>query len=217
LVENRIYGAARGILTGGPVRHIHITGNILWGCFQTAINHSDPSGDTEGLLIANNTIFDNVIGLRFWDRRPYETYKEGQIEIRNNLIFRATEADAIYFQWIAESQLGPRRAEHSLYEAWRVGDNWRDRSGNRDDMVMELASKDHALGDVKFLSSNLGDDDFMRPRADAPYANEGAGREDPALPSYAGAVPPPGTDRWDWELTWDARTQKAKAAPSPSP
>jgi hypothetical protein len=46
-----------------------------------------------------------------------------------------------------------------------------------------------------------GAPDFLRPAKDSPLATGGAGKDDPALPSYVGAVPPEGTAEWDWEKT----------------
>src|SRR5262249_11804275 len=33
----------------------------------------------------------------------------------------------------------------------------------------------------------------------------GAGKTDPSLPPYVGALPPPGVEAWDWQWTWDFR------------
>src|SRR5262249_48292621 len=43
---------------------------------------------------------------------------------------------------------------------------------------------------------------FLRPAKDSPLATGGAGRTDPSLPSYVGAVPPEGVPAWDWGRTW---------------
>ena len=46
--------------------------------------------------------------------------------------------------------------------------------------------------------------EFLRPAKDSPLATAGAGNEDPALPSYIGALPPHGAEPWDWDRTWRA-------------
>jgi hypothetical protein len=48
----------------------------------------------------------------------------------------------------------------------------------------------------------------MRPAAGQKWALQGAGRHDPTLPVYLGAVPPAGVPLWDWDLTWRARMRR---------
>src|SRR5262249_1627632 len=43
---------------------------------------------------------------------------------------------------------------------------------------------------------------FLRPNKGSELATEGAGKVDPSLPSYIGAVPPEGVAAWDWSRTW---------------
>ncbi len=40
------------------------------------------------------------------------------------------------------------------------------------------------------------------PDQDSPLAADGAGNEDPSLPRYVGALPPEGTEPWDWDRAW---------------
>ena len=42
---------------------------------------------------------------------------------------------------------------------------------------------------------------YLRPSPDSPVATAGAGRYDPALPKYVGALPP---KAWDWDRTWES-------------
>ena len=50
------------------------------------------------------------------------------------------------------------------------------------------------------------DKNFLRPAKNSPLATAGAGGD---LPTYVGAVPPEGVERWDWTKTWNARTSKS--------
>src|SRR5262249_35302124 len=52
------------------------------------------------------------------------------------------------------------------------------------------------------------DKNFLQPKKDSPLATQGAGTEDPGLPTYVGAVTPEGAEPWNWQWTWDAFMNK---------
>lgn len=210
--DNRIHSAARGVISEGSVQQVHIVGNLFWSCFQAGISLADPAGKTEGVLVANNTVFGGTCGFRAWDREPHESFHAGQIEIRGNLFFDADAGDFVYVHVLGEAfnpLPGAKRDSAKLYQAWRVGDNWRDGSGSMTNFLLDTAPADHLNDQWRFVSRDPAHPDFMRPADDAPYASGGAGRLEDSLPSYAGAIPPSESDRWDWRKTWDARQRSA--------
>ncbi len=86
---------------------------------------------------------------------------------------------------------------------WRFAGNWRDTLGAADKAVIPLAARDHLLGDRGFVSVDPKSADFLRPSkefAEAMATDQVPGA--PPLPAYAGAMPPPGVEAWDWERTW---------------
>jgi hypothetical protein len=81
--------------------------------------------------------------------------------------------------------------------------------------------RDHSGSELKFALPQLPDG--LRPdraalaSADQPerlcpvkgssLAADGAGKEDPLLPPYVGALPPEGVEPWDWDRTWRTRVR----------
>jgi hypothetical protein len=59
------------------------------------------------------------------------------------------------------------------------------------------------------MSLDPKDADFLRPRPGSPLATDGAGKNDPVLPAYVGALPPPDVPAWDWLRTWQAYLDRA--------
>jgi hypothetical protein len=109
---------------------------------------------------------------------------------------------------------GPGPGE-SLHRVWQMDCNWR-----------ETAVPDAANTDFDFRGwipptardvrqehiDGVGRDpekpDFLRPASQSPLTMEGAGKTDPKLPAYIGALPALGVPEWDWERTWRAFMDK---------
>jgi hypothetical protein len=204
--ENRIAMAVRGILIQGKVSHTHVTGNLLWKCQQSALQIEDLQPGSRHILVANNTAFDNHFGFRVWDNPPFQKHEPGQVEVRNNLLIHNEVGDMgfILGQGGGGGSPGDGRP---LIRMWRFGNNWRDFLGEAS-FSMPRAPGDRRLKDI-ILPSDPRKPDFMRPAAKSTIASGGAGKEDPSLPRYVGAVPPEGARTWDWGRTWKDRAKRA--------
>jgi len=95
-----------------------------------------------------------------------------------------------------------------LFEAWRCDHNHRDLSGSGTPFVIPLGSKDAKLQMAQIMGFDAAQPDRVRPVKDSSLAKDGAGKDDPSLPVYVGALPPEGVAPWDWDRTWRARVSK---------
>jgi hypothetical protein len=200
--DNRISGVWRGVVVQGGVGHCQITGNRIWNCKMVGLQLEDLATVSDHLLFANHTVVDSGSAFRVWDDPPFRDVRRGQVEVRNNLFFNATEAD-MGFALNSESGMGTRSGDgKSLVERWRFDHNWRDLSGAQAGYQVPLAPDDKLLDRVAVLSRDPTQANYLRPAPDWPPAKEGAGLQDRTLPTYAGAVPPEGVESWDWDRTW---------------
>jgi hypothetical protein len=213
LQNNRVWGGLQGIHLEGSLARVQVVGNLLWNASQAALQIQDLGPQTEQILIANNTAFDSNDPFRIWNDRPDEQFPQRQIELCNNLFFEASEGDMIFAlgskDGIAMPSLGRAKA---IVDSWQFHHNWRDGSGAAVGAALPQASRDKTLNAPQFASRDPSKAGFMRPTADSVWAKQGAGRTDPSLPSYVGAVPPAGIEAWDWERTWRARTARKTSA-----
>jgi hypothetical protein len=58
--------------------------------------------------------------------------------------------------------------------------------------------------------------DQVRPGKASRLAGSGAGRNDPELPRYIGALPPEGVEPWDWDRTWRVRSPRSDLDKGPA-
>ncbi len=105
----------------------------------------------------------------------------------------------------------PADSKH-LNTDWDFKHNWRDFAGANSRTATPRAAGDHELKPemVKFVNRDPSNADFLRPFPESPLAKGGAGKEDPLLPIYVGAVPPKGVQPSDWDKTWKERAPKAE-------
>jgi hypothetical protein len=207
---NQVSKTNRGIQLQGALGHCQITGNLVWSCRAFGLQIEDLEAGSREVLIANNTAFGNLVNLSFWDNEPHKKYQKGQVEVRANWLFEATEGDMIFVLGKMGLPLGPGNGE-ALTKLWRFGQNCRDLSGDSRTLKFPVVKGDTELPRIEKVSRKPEDEDFMRPKPDSPPAKGGAGKEDPSLPTYVGAVPPKGALPWDWKKTWNARAQKTGA------
>jgi hypothetical protein len=80
----------------------------------------------------------------------------------------------------------------------RADHNWRDPVGQAKSSVTP-GPDDRGLQEADLVSRDPQSPDFLRPADKSPLATQAAGVEDPALPRYAGALPPRGEAAWDWD------------------
>ena len=110
-----------------------------------------------------------------------------------------------------------KRLNGNSMPRWRLfAQNWRDMSGSIEAVMLPLATGNFRLDKVELVSRDRLHPDFLRPKPDSPLARDSAGKTDPSLPTYVGAVPPKGVATWDWDKTWKARVPKRAKEVGPS-
>jgi hypothetical protein len=207
--DNLIFNpAVAGVELHGGVRDVHVVGNRIGGGGTAGLLLSRLLAGTRGVLIANNTVFGVDVCCAFHEGITGEQV----VQLRNNLFLAPQGADVIFFGGTGQPGK-PRFAKDgkSLHKLVRFGRNWRE--GQRPEGGGLFArgwvppAEDDTLRE-RIPGVNRDPKDplhFLRPAKDSPVATRGAGRTDPWLPSYVGALPPEGVEPWDWDRTWRAR------------
>jgi serine/threonine-protein kinase len=208
LCDNSISGTTkRGIQLEGRLSRCQITGNRVWNSTRFGIQFEDLAEDSGQILVANNTVFGCSVNLALWDNEPHKKYEPGQVELRNNLLFRAENADLAFLLAKAGLPKGPGDGK-MLISSWKFGHNHRDQSGTDGVYCLPLAPGDTRVERIDVISLNPTERGFLRPRPDCRLATGGAGKDEALLPAYVGAVPPQGVEPWGWDKTWKGRAQR---------
>jgi hypothetical protein len=201
---NRLSNALKGLDLLGAIADVQVTGNLLWKCQQAGLQVQDLGESSRGLLIANNTVVDSGSGLRFWGNVADPPVPTG-VTVCNNVFTRASAGDLLAYVGTKPGMgVTSTALAKALTNQWRFANNWRDLSGVNSQELVPLPPADHYLASFAFKSAQPGDADFMRPTDElfktmqSAHVSTGA----PALPSYAGAVPPADVEPWDWEHYW---------------
>jgi hypothetical protein len=204
---NHIEGGTGGIGLMGCVKQVQVVGNRLAGVGGPGIQLDNLLPGTQDLLIANNTFLECLYPVRWWD----QAVRGRNLELRNNLVLGSQGMD-LGFVDSGGDPVTPRGAGdgREVPRVWQCSHNWRE---VRPPTGAEFWAKawvppgptDVCRPHIDVLSRAPSEADFLRPARDSPLAQGGAGKDDPALPRYVGAVPPAGAEPWDWQKTWDAR------------
>jgi hypothetical protein len=202
LRDNAIADPTIGITARGPVQETQIVANRIWGAGFCGIQLEHLEDSPARLLIANNTIFESSNPFRLWDGAVRGT----NIQVCNNLFLGRPEAPDMVFTDSGGDPANPRGPGDGklVAEAWRVSHNGREAQANKEWPADRIPpGKTDLIRDrLDVLSRDAASPDFLRPAKDSPLASAGAGKTDPSLPSYVGAVPPEGVAPWDWQRTW---------------
>jgi hypothetical protein len=198
-----------GVVVIGVVQKVQVVGNRFRGCAMSAWQFEhlvEPAGD---FLIANNTAIDCGALLRAWDEKA----RGRGVRICNNLNLGASYPDAIAYDSGGHPTNQRGWGDGAAWTAqWLFSHNWREvklpskRPAERDGWIPP--GKLDVCIDTIVINRESPSPDFLRPSPKSPLATAGAGKVDPSLPSYVGAVPPVGVKPWDWDRTWRARRAK---------
>jgi serine/threonine protein kinase len=209
LRQNIFADCAGGVVVRGLVNQVQVVGNRFIGARFSAlqlINFLDGTGD---ILIANNTFFECACPLALLHNAGMGVQGTG-VQIRNNLFLATDGPDMVYLDTggTRDKLNGPGNGK--LVQArWQFDHNWREGKPPKGNdfrslgwiPVNKLEVQQERIG---VLSRRQGEPGFLRPAKASPLASQGAGRADPALPAYIGAVPPEGAEPWDWTRSWPA-------------
>jgi serine/threonine protein kinase/nitrous oxidase accessory protein NosD len=203
---NTFAGVNRGLLIRGDVGRTAIVGNRFLGAGDCGLQLAILDEKTDSLLIANNTFLECSTAVRLVDTEP----KGSNIRLCANLILGTPRPDFLFVHWSGRPDDPVKAGDgRALARAWRIDHNWREVKGppDSDPDTEAWVPPDSKNGDVrhdeiKGVSRDSKSSDFLRPDPKSKLATEGAGNEDPSLPRHVGALPPEGTDPWDWDRTW---------------
>jgi serine/threonine protein kinase len=205
VLDSRLSAENKGVVIQGRVERILVAGNRVWNSTQAALQAEDLTSSSRMVVLANNTAFQSGAGFRLWNNHPDQPPRRGQVLLFNNLFFEGQDGDVLALQLRpgGRGDSDPERARTAT-TVWRFACNWRDTLGVNPGGHFPLAPGDTRLDSPRFVSRAPQDPAFMRPAAGEKWALQGAGRFDPTLPRYVGAVPPRGVEPWDWNVTWRA-------------
>ena len=190
-----------GIVSMGKVEDVHIVGNRIHGHPRLAagLQFQELSGASD-VLVANNSFLACSPALCVWDTAAHGE----RFEILRNLVLGAVKGDFVFVDGgLNDSQ--PRGAGDSkrLSALWTFQGNWREVSDqSTDPMWISPGVHDERRDVIDVLARLPAHEDFLRPAADSDLATKVAGDD---LPSFVGAMPPPGMPAWDWMQTWTTR------------
>jgi serine/threonine protein kinase len=210
----------------GALNKVHVVGNRVLGSRFNAITLLDPLPGTGDVLVANNTLLRcrAAVVVKDDQSKGKDFLKCKNIRIQNNLVL---EPEQVVDLWFLDhdrgnnQQPGRRGDLQALLKSpqWRFSHNWRELTPlnpkDKDAAYWIPASPtDRLQVPIEVLSRTLGDPDFLQPAKESPLAKGGAGG---SLPAYVGAVPPQGTDSWDWDETWKALLREPEVPPKAKP
>jgi hypothetical protein len=210
----------------GSIHAVHVVGNRIVDSQWGAIALIDLLPEAADILIANNTMLRCETAVQVWDdhSKGEDFLKCKNIRVQNNLVFATTfDADMILSNHRREENrlqaINPCDLKALLSSSeWRFSHNWREIDRQRGARVPERwippSPTDHLLDSIEVLSLDPNNPHFLQPAKDSPLATGGAGG---SLPAYVGAVPPQGTDSWDWDKTWKALLLEPEVPPKAKP
>jgi serine/threonine protein kinase len=201
--ENTFRRTTTCINVFGEVSRTQIVANHFIGAGVSGIQLQQMSEKTDGLLIANNSFAECHFAVRLADTAP----KCKDIRLCNNLVLGALQPDVLFLKWSGQANDTPTAGDGaSAAKAWRLDHNWREvklpaeGTDERKSWVPpDLKKGDMRLDEIKGIDRDPKSSDYLRPARKSPLASAGAGKEDPSLPPYVGALPPEGVDPWDWD------------------
>jgi serine/threonine protein kinase len=204
--NNRFARCHQPVGLRGSFRDVFVVGNLIWNASGTGIQVQNVLAGTSNALIANNTLLECAQAIVLRDDKGKKTWGE-DIRVRNNLILGSQQEDIIFTDSVADSDQDRGDGDGTaLAKLWRFDHNgreWKPAAGVSPARSWVPSGRDDIAGEkLRVRSRDPSQADFLRPDPQSPLASAGAGKEDPSLPSYVGALPPEGTEAWDWDHTW---------------
>jgi hypothetical protein len=204
LRDNQVEGCRVGVHLVGALQKVQVVGNRVWNAAQVGLQLDNLLGGAQGILVANNTLLGCDQGLRLWDKEV----RGKDVHVCNNLILGSRVVDMAFTDSGGNpvQEAGPGNGK-AVRGRWRVEHNWREGPQPPEGAPLRKAwipadPGDVLQGQIEVTSRTAGQAGFLRPRRGSPLGTRGAGKTDPALPPYVGALPPEGVEAWDWQRTW---------------
>jgi hypothetical protein len=201
--DNRIEDCLQGITLTFAVQHAQVVGNRIVRADMSGIQFHHLAATSRDILLANNTVFGAKYALHVWDK----AVKGKNVLLRNNLFLGSGESDMVFATGDLLAAMPTGVGEGKLVaQVWQFAHNWREvkSDSERGKDWIPPGKQDVLREQIAVLSRTPADANFLRPPKGSPLAAEGAGKTDPSLPPYVGAVLPEGVPAWDWDRTWRA-------------
>ena len=183
-----------GVSVYGSARQLVMTHNVVTHCqnaaYFTALHRPIADKDDRPTAQISNNIFLATHGA-IWFGRPTadsDWFFSPAVRIKNNLFLRPNVGIS----------LDPQDVD-AVSNTWQVGQNCyptAPEAGGPSPIRFPRQPTDLLVPEVKFLSTNPNDTNYLRIPADSPLSTGGAGGD---LPTYLGALPPgPAPKAGDW-------------------
>jgi hypothetical protein len=176
----------------------------------TALHRPTADKDDRSTSLVSNNVFSATVGAIWFGPPPGDSdwFLSPSVRIQNNLFIRPNVGIS----------LDPKGVD-VVSNNWQVGQNCYPTApepGGPSPVRFPRQPTDLLVPDVKFLSTNPEDPNYLRIPADSPLATGGAGGD---LPTYIGALPPgPAPKEGDWLTRLQVPSPSApKTLPAPSP
>jgi serine/threonine protein kinase len=192
-----------GVKVVGKTSDVQVVGNRFRGMTFAAIQLETLAPESKGILVANNTCLEGTV-FRLWDSAA----RGKEVRVCNNLVLGAPELDMFHVKVVGKNGSPGPGDGAAVARAFAFDHNWREGHEPTGASAKAWIPPDPNKGDVLketidgVVNRDPKSPGFLRPDKDAALAAAGAGNEDPSLPRYVGALPPEGTDLWDWDRAW---------------
>jgi nitrous oxidase accessory protein NosD len=206
--NNALTNCPFGVVVFGLPRHVHVVGNRIHRAAIAGLSLQGLQEGAEGLLIANNTFVECNFGFAYQDR----AIAPARVRVGNNLFLGSRgQPNQVCLEGFGpdvRNVKGPGDGKKlTELKGWQFEHNWQEGKepsgkGPWDKGWIPPGPMSELRERIEVLSRDPADANFLRPAKDSPLATAGAGKTDPSLPSYVGALPPEGVAPWDWQRTW---------------
>ncbi|HUG91767.1 MAG TPA: protein kinase [Planctomycetaceae bacterium] len=204
----------------GAVRDVLVAGNRFVGAKMFAVQFEQLVPSPERLLpgelyVVNNTFHFCVTSIRLW--APSVTGEH--IRISSNLGLDSNSMDWLFIDNGGDAQFAKGAGDgRSWHEHWSIDHNWREVTPPEDNAPFRrgwvpAGQQDTITNEIAAIERDIDQPDYLRPAADSPLASGGAGSETESLPKWVGAVPPEGSEAWDWAATWKTLIRRPDGEP----
>jgi serine/threonine protein kinase len=198
--------SACGIFLLGAVKDVQILGNRISGnpTLHAGMQFQSLAG-ASGVLAANNSFIGCNPAFCLWDRGV----NGENVELAGNLVLGSIASDLIFMDGgLTDAQPTGPGDVNKLREKWMIRGNWRELPADvKEPGWIAPGPDDQRLEMIEVLSRDSVDTDFLRPKSESDLATRGIGGD---LPTFVGALPPPGIAAWDWMQTWNSRHPKTQ-------
>ena len=199
LIQNNLFESCQySLALLGHLQNVWVVGNTVVFGGQTGFQTLNLLEDIHNVCFANNTFFESRESFRIWE----DGFRPAGVSVLANVSLGETED-----WWLSYDSGGNPDFAQGPGDGQRFASTWTFAHNHRQVLPADapadvrrswipLSETSVMTDSIEVLSRDRDNPDFLRPAADSPLAMGGLGGE---LPVYAGAVPPAGSEPFDWE------------------